>query len=237
MFIISVYEPEMLQASDSISLSIPDSLSGSTTNKIIQLMALVTVLSLAPSILIMITSFTRIVVVLSFIRNAMGLQQTPPNMVIISLAMFLTLFVMMPTLEESYTEGVKPYINEQIEEEEAITKTFRPFHIFMLKQTNRHDLESFFDIARIQAVETPDDIPFRILIPAFMVSELKRAFEIGFVIFIPFLIIDLLVASTLMTMGMMMLPPVIISLPFKIVFFVLIDGWTLISESLIKSFI
>lgn len=209
---------------------------GSTSGRIIQMILLLSVLSLAPSILVMMTSFTRIVVVLSFLRTAMGLQQTPPNTVMISLALFLTLFIMQPVLTQAYDAAFLPLINEEITEMEAFERGMEPFHAFMLKNTRESDLELFFNAAEIEAVDSPEATPIRVLIPAFMISELRRAFEIGFMIFMPFLIIDLVTASILMSMGMMMLPPVMISLPFKIIFFVLVDGWYLIAGSLIESF-
>lgn len=208
----------------------------STTGRIIQLITLLTVLSLAPAILMMVTSFTRIVVVLSFLRNALGTQTTPPNMVIVSLALFLTGFVMAPVFERAYKEGLSPLIAEQISEEEAFTRTVAPFREFMLAQVRQQDLQLFLDLAKSEPIATPDDTPLQALIPAFMISELRRAFEIGFLIFLPFLIIDMVVASILMSMGMMMVPPVMISLPFKLIFFVLVDGWYLISGSLVQSF-
>ncbi len=209
---------------------------GTTSGRIIQMILLLSVLSLAPSILIMMTSFTRIVVVLSFLRTAMGLQQTPPNTVMISLALFLTLFIMQPVLTQAYDAAFLPLINEEITEMEAFERGMEPFHAFMLKNTRESDLELFFNAAEIEVVDSPEATPIRVLIPAFMISELRRAFEIGFMIFMPFLIIDLVTASILMSMGMMMLPPVMISLPFKIIFFVLVDGWYLIAGSLIESF-
>lgn len=209
---------------------------GSFSGRMIQLFLIFTVLSVAPSLIIMVTSFTRIIVVLSFLRNSMGLQQSPPNMVLISLAMFLTVFVMEPTFEKAYQEGVVPLIEEKIKEEEAIEKCVLPFKEFMLNNVREQDLRLFMDLAKVDSVLEPKDTPLKILVPAFMISELRRAFEIGFLIFIPFLIIDLVVASVLMSMGMMMLPPVMISLPFKVIFFVLIDGWLLLSGSLVNSF-
>ena len=208
----------------------------SSTGRIIQLFVLMTVLSLAPSILVMVTSFTRIVVVLSFLRTAMGTQQTPPNQVIMSLALFLTIFVMMPTLEKSWDQGVRPYIDGEIEEKEAFARGTQPVHEFMRKYVREQDLKLFMDASGENLIENPADIPLKALIPAFMISELRRAFEIGFLVFVPFLVIDMVVASVLMSMGMMMLPPIIIALPFKIVFFVLVDGWFLISGSLLESF-
>ncbi len=207
-----------------------------STGRIIQLFALLTILSLAPSILVMVTSFTRIVVVLSFLRSAIGLQQTPPNAVIVSLALFLTGFIMTPTLETAYREGIAPLLDNTITETEALERTVAPVRAFMLAHVRDQDLKLFMDIARLPAVETPEETPLRALVPAFMISELKRAFEIGFLLFVPFLIIDMVVASVLMSMGMMMLPPVTISLPFKLIFFVLVDGWYLVAGSLVQSF-
>ena len=209
---------------------------GSYSSNLIQIIALVTILSLAPSILIMLTSFTRIIVVLSLLRSAIGLQQTPPNTVLVSLALFLTAFIMQPVLVESYDKAVKPLMEEQITEEQAFEAGIKPFAAFMLKHTREKDLKLFADMAKVESIEKAEDTPMRILIPAFMISELKRAFEIGFLVFIPFLIIDMLVASILMAMGMMMLPPVVVSLPFKIIFFVLVDGWYMIAGSLIQSY-
>lgn len=208
----------------------------SSTSRIIQLLLVITVISLAPSILIMVTCFTRIIVVLSLLRMAIGTQQTPPNQVLIGLALFLTLFVMAPVFDKAYKDGALPYAQEEISEEEALRKVSAPFHTFMLSHVREKDLQLFADMVPDLEIEKPEDTPFRVLIPAFMISELKRAFEIGFLIFVPFLVIDMLVASTLMAMGMMMLPPVIISLPFKLIFFVLVDGWYLVAGSLIKSF-
>ncbi|MCB9988749.1 MAG: flagellar type III secretion system pore protein FliP [Rhodospirillales bacterium] len=209
---------------------------GTMTGRVIQLVALMTILSLAPSILIMMTSFTRIVVVLSFLRTAIGIQQTPPNTVMISLALFLTFFIMSPTLQKSYEQGIAPLINEEIDEMTAFERSINPFREFMLKHARQDDLILFTELSEAGPFETPEAIPLHILIPSFMISELRRAFEIGFMLFLPFLIIDMVTASILMSMGMMMLPPVMISLPFKIIFFVLVDGWHLISGSLIQSF-
>ncbi len=210
--------------------------SSSTTGSIIQLIAFITIVSLAPSILIMVTSFTRIVIVLSFARSAMGTQQTPPNQVMISLAVFLTAFIMMPTFETAWDQGIKPLLDEQIDEFEAFDRTAAPFRAFMSQHVREQDLALFVDAAKIPEEEVRQQVPLRALIPAFMISELRRAFEIGFLIFVPFLIIDMVVASILMSMGMMMLPPTIIALPFKIIFFVLIDGWYLLAGSLLRSY-
>jgi flagellar biosynthetic protein FliP len=209
---------------------------GSTTSRILQLVALITILSLAPSILVMMTSFTRIVVVLSFLRSALGIQQTPPNSVLISLALFLTAFVMMPTLEGVYDQALEPLIAEEVTELEALDLAAEPVRGFMLKHVREQDLKLFLDMSEGEALDEPEETPLRALIPAFMISELKRAFEIGFLLFLPFLVIDMVVASILMSMGMMMLPPVMISLPFKLIFFVLVDGWYLVAGSLVQSY-
>jgi flagellar biosynthetic protein FliP len=209
---------------------------GSATGRIVQLLALMTVLSLAPAILITVTSFTRIIVVLSFLRSALGTQTTPPNIVMVSLALFLTGFVMAPTLETSYQNGIAPLIDGKIAEADAFTRAAAPLHDFMMQHVRDRDLELFAGLAKIDKIESPKDTPLRILVPAFMISELRRAFEIGFLLFLPFLIIDIVVASVLMSMGMMMLPPVTISLPFKLIFFVLVDGWYLVAGSLVQSF-
>ncbi len=209
---------------------------GVTTSKILQVVALITILSVAPSILIMVTSFVRIIVVLSLLRSALGVQQTPPNPVLVSLALFLTAFIMQPVFEKAYNDGIVPLMEQKIDEKAAFTKVVEPFHEFMMAHVREQDLSLFLEMAGNLKVENPKDTPLRVLIPAFMISELKRSFEIGFLVFIPFLVIDMVIASTLMSMGMMMLPPVLISLPFKLVFFVLVDGWHMISSSLVKSF-
>ncbi len=210
---------------------------GEFTGRMMQLLMLLTILSLAPAILIVLTSFTRIVVVLSLLRSALGVQTTPPNVVIISLALFLTMFIMTPTFEAAYRDGILPLINDEIDETEAFDRTVAPLHGFMMQHVREKDLLLFMDIAQVETENlTPDQTPIRALIPAFMISELRRAFEIGFLIFVPFLVIDMVVASVLMSMGMMMLPPIVISLPFKIIFFVLVDGWNLIAQSLVQSF-
>jgi flagellar biosynthetic protein FliP len=210
---------------------------GTLTGRVIQLIALTTVLALAPSILIVITSFVRIVVVLSILRSAMGTQTTPPNSVLISLALFLTFFIMQPALERAYNDGIQPLIQESIDESTAFDRAMAPFHEFMRGQVRDKDLALFAGFANVPPPETPEAIPLRILVPAFMISELKRAFEIGFLLFLPFIVVDMVVASVLMSMGMMMLPPVIISLPFKLIFFVLVDGWNLVCAALVESFL
>jgi len=202
----------------------------------LQLIFLFTILTLAPAILLMMTSFTRIIIVLSFIRNALGTQQTPPNQVLIGLALFLTFFIMAPIATEINDNALQPYLNEEILQEEAINRAMDPIRSFMFKQTREKDLALFLDIAKIDGVQKIEDIPTKALIPSFIISELKTAFQIGFILFIPFLVIDMVVASTLMSMGMMMLPPVMISLPFKILLFIMVDGWHLIVKSLVLGF-
>ena len=218
------------------TLSLDFGQGGDTTARIIQIIALITILSLAPSILVMVTSFIRIMVVLSFLRTALGTQQTPPNQVLISLALFLTVFVMMPTFEKAFDQGIQPLIAGEIDEGEAFNRSVGPFRDFMMSHVREQDLGLFVDIGKIPEEEARREMPMRVLIPAFMISELRRAFEIGFLVFVPFLIIDMVVASVLMAMGMMMLPPIIIALPFKIIFFVLVDGWFMVVGSLIRSF-
>lgn len=227
-------------SAQSLNINLGNEITGSAAGRIIQLIILLTVLSLAPSILMMVTSFTRIIIVLSLLRSALGIQQTPPNSVLISLALFLTLFVMQPIFQQAYKEGIAPLIEEKIDEKQAFSKTVAPFHRFMMVHVREKDLMLFMDMAGTpeapMKVEKPEDTPLHVLIPAFMISELRRAFEIGFLIFVPFLIIDMMIASTLMAMGMMMLPPVMISLPFKLIFFVMVDGWNMLAGSLVKSF-
>jgi flagellar biosynthetic protein FliP len=211
--------------------------SGSATARMIQVILLLTVLSLAPSLLVMVTSFTRIIIVLSFVRSAIGVQNTPPNQVVVALALFLTAFIMAPVFQESYDKGISPLMLEKVSEEEGLKQAALPFHTFMLHHVREKDLQLFVSMMpKDTKIEKPEDTPYQVLIPAFMISELKRAFEIGFLIFVPFLIIDMLIASILMAMGMMMLPPVVISLPFKIIFFVLVDGWYMLCGSLVRSF-
>jgi len=206
------------------------------TERVIQMIALLTVLSLAPSILVMMTSFTRIVVVLSLLRTALGTATAPPNTVIVSLALFLTAFVMGPALQRAYDTGIKPLVANEITAEQAFERGSQPLRAFMQKNVREKDLKLFSDMAKEAEPAKPEDLSLRVLVPAFMISELKRAFEIGFLLFLPFLIIDLVVASVLMSMGMMMLPPVVVSLPFKLIFFVLVDGWSLVAGSLIQSY-
>lgn len=202
----------------------------------VKLVLLLTVLSLAPSILILMTCFTRIVIVLSFVRTALATQQMPPNQVIIGLSLFLSFFIMAPTFQEVNTEALTPLFNNETNLEQAYDKAIVPFKEFMSANTRQKDLALFLNYTKAEQPETIQDIPITALVPAFAISELKTAFQIGFMIFIPFLVIDMVVASVLMSMGMMMLPPVMISLPFKILLFVLVDGWNLVVKSLLQSF-
>ncbi len=206
------------------------------TERAVQLVGVITILALAPSILVMVTSFTRVVVVLSLLRTAIGLQTAPPNAVMISLALFLTAFIMGPTLQQSYERGVAPLMAGEIEIDEAVPLATAPLHAFMRANVREKDVMLFVDLTDSEPPENPEQLDLRILVPAFMISELRRAFEIGFLLFVPFIIIDMVVASVLMSMGMLMLPPIIISLPFKLIFFVLVDGWYLVAGSLIRSF-
>jgi len=211
---------------------------GSDMASVLQMLLVLTVISLAPSILIMLTSFTRIVIVLHFTRAAIGTQTVPPNQVIIGLSLFLTFFVMQPTFNEVYTNAIKPLSNNEISIEEAYETGVKPLKTFMLKQVSTKDLDTFFNAAGVEegSIESEDDISMRVLIPAFIISELRIAFIIGFLIYLPFIVIDMVVSSTLMSMGMMMLPPTTISAPFKILLFVMADGWNLIIGNLLKTF-
>lgn len=205
----------------------------------LEIIMLLTVMSLLPSILIMMTSFTRIIIVLSFVKNALGLQQTPPNQVMIGIALFLTLFIMSPVIEEINVDAYQPYKNEEITQQEFFTKASEPIKVFMLKQTGNSELKMFMDMSRdekLKSTENLQELPLTIIIPSFVTSELRRAFIIGFLLFIPFLIIDMIVSSILMSMGMIMLPPVMISLPFKLLLFVLVDGWALLFKTLVATF-
>ena len=206
------------------------------TGSVVQLLMIITVLSIAPAILVLMTSFTRIVVVMSFVRNALGTQQLPPTQVIIGLSLFLTYFVMAPTFAQINATALQPYLANEITQEQALEYAEQPLRTFMFKQTREKDLELFVNMSKMDRPQTYSDIPTHVLIPAFVISELKTAFQMGFAIFIPFMMIDMIVASTLMSMGMMMMPPMMISLPFKILLFVLVDGWSLVVKSLITSF-
>jgi flagellar biosynthetic protein FliP len=206
------------------------------TAVVVQILILLTVLSLAPALFIMVTSFTRIVIVLSFLRQALGTQAVPPNQVLLSLAMFLTMFIMAPVGQAVYAGALKPLMDDQISYEEAWKKGSEPVRGFMLRQVREKDLELFIDLGRLPKPDKAEEIPTHVIIPAFILSELRVAFQIGFLIYIPFLIVDMVVASVLMSMGMMLLPPAVISLPFKLVLFVLADGWYLVVGSMVRSF-
>lgn len=219
-----------------ISLNIGGNADQGKAATVVQLLLILTVLSLAPAILMMVTSFTRIIIVLSLVRNALGVQQMPSNQIIIGLALFLTFFIMAPVWQQVNEEALKPYYEDRINGEEALALASTPVKNFMLKQTREKDLALFVKLSKEKRPEKPMDITLPVLIPAFVISELKTAFQIGFLIFLPFLIIDIVVASILLSMGMMMLPPIMISLPFKLLLFVLVDGWYLIVESLVRSF-
>ncbi|MEW6754752.1 MAG: flagellar type III secretion system pore protein FliP [Candidatus Latescibacterota bacterium] len=224
------------QTLPSISVQVGGARSGGDAAVSLQIIFLLTILSLAPSILIMMTSFTRIVVVLSFLRTAIGTQQMPPNQLLVGLSLFLTFFIMSPVLDRVNSEAIQPLIRDEIPYREALDRGMAPLREFMLKQTRQKDMALFVRMSRIQQPRNRDDIPNSVLIPGFIISELRTAFQIGFVLFIPFLVIDLVVSSILLSMGMMMLPPIMVSLPFKILLFVLVDGWNLIVQSLVASF-
>ena len=219
-----------------ISLNIGGNADQGKAATVVQLLLILTVLSLAPALLMMVTSFTRILIVLSLVRNALGVQQMPSNQIIIGLALFLTFFIMAPVWQQVNEEALKPYYEDRINGEEALALASTPVKNFMLKQTREKDLALFVKLSKEKRPEKPMDITLPVLIPAFVISELKTAFQIGFLIFLPFFIIDIVVASILLSMGMMMLPPIMISLPFKLLLFVLVDGWYLIVESLVRSF-
>ncbi|PKL91629.1 MAG: flagellar biosynthetic protein FliP [Candidatus Goldiibacteriota bacterium HGW-Goldbacteria-1] len=219
-----------------IALSVNPSENPKDVAATIQIILLLTVLTLAPAILMLMTSFTRIIIVLSFLRQALGSQQIPPNQILIGLALFMTFFLMRPVGTEIYDKAWKPYSENKITLDKAVDEAVKPVRQFMFKQTREKDLALFIYLSKSPRPKNPDDVPTSVLIPAFVISELKTAFTVGFIIYVPFLIIDMVVASTLMSMGMMMLPPVMISLPFKILLFILVDGWHLLSRALIVSF-
>ena len=202
----------------------------------LDILLLLTIVSLLPSLLIMMTSFTRTIIILSFLRNALGVQQTPPNMVLIGIAIFLTLFIMDPVIGEINTEAYTPYKNSEITQEEAIERAQIPLKRFMLKNTEKSSMNMFMEISNTEAVENEEDLPMTVVIPSFMTSELKKAFSAGFLLYIPFLLIDIVVSSTLMSMGMMMLPPAMISLPFKLLLFITVNGWELLFSTIANSF-
>ncbi|EAK6286359.1 flagellar type III secretion system pore protein FliP [Campylobacter lari] len=218
-----------------LSLSAPNSPQQLVTT--LNIVIVLTILALAPTIIFVMTSFLRLVIVFSFLRTALGTQTMPPNTILVTLALILTFFIMEPVATKSYNEGIKPYIAEKIGYEEAFAKSVKPFKDFMLKNTREKDLALFYRIRNLENPKTIDDVPLTVLVPAFMISELKTAFEIGFLLFLPFLVIDMVVSSVLMAMGMMMLPPVMISMPFKLLIFVLVDGWNLLIQNLVKSFL
>ncbi len=230
---LSVFAETLEVPTVNLSLSSPDSPAALVNS--INVIIMLTVLFLAPSLLLMTTTFTRFVIVFGFLRQAMGTQQIPPTQLMVSLALLLTIFVMEPVGVKAYEQGIKPYVEEKISYEVAFEKTTEPFKNFMIRNTREKDLALFFRIRDMQNPKTIKDVPLSVVIPAFMISELKTAFEIGFLLFLPFLVIDMVVASILMSMGMMMLPPVMISLPFKILVFVLVDGWNLLIGNLIAS--
>ena len=219
-----------------VTLGVDAATGASDISTSIQILLLLTILTLAPSLLVMVTSFTRTVIVLSLVRNAIGVQQLPPNQVLIGLSLFLTLFVMAPTIQAINEQAVQPYMNNQISQQVALDRGIKPIRAFMLKQTREKDLALFIYLAKEERPRTIEDVPTYVLIPAFIISELKTAFQMGLMIFLPFLVIDLAISTILMAMGMMMLPPVMISLPFKLLLFVLVDGWHLIVRSLVLSF-
>ncbi len=220
----------------SLSLSFANSQKPADLVAVLRIVLMLTVLSLAPAIIIMMTSFTRIVVVLSFLRHALGTQQMPPNQLIVGLSLFLSFFVMAPTWKAISTNAVEPYLNEKIDQQTAFAAAEKPLREFMFAQTREKDLELFLSLSKEAKPQTRADVPSYVLVPAFVISELKTAFQIGFMIYLPFLVLDMVVASVLMAMGMMMVPPVMVSLPFKLLLFVLVDGWELIVGSLVKSF-
>ncbi len=219
-----------------ISIGIKETENPQEVSTVLQVIFLLTIISVAPAIILMTTAFTRIIIVLGFVRQALGTMNIPPNQVIIGLALFLTLFVMAPTLNTINTTALQPYLNEEISQKEAIDKTVETMRDFMFSQVQESELQLFIDITKQEQPDDRSEISTTILIPAFMLSELKLAFQMGFMIYIPFLVIDMIVASVLMAMGMMMLPPIIISLPFKLLLFVLVDGWMLVVGSLMRSF-
>ncbi len=229
--------PVLAESGLTLMTTKPTAEGGQTYSVTLQILMLMTALTFLPTALLMMTSFARIAIVLAILRQALGTPTTPSTQIIIGLSLFLTFFIMSPVLEGAYHDGVKPYMDEKIAADVAIERAVKPFHGFMLSQTRESDLALFYNLSgRDEALESPDKVPMSVLIPSFITSELKTAFQIGFLIFIPFVVIDLVVASTLMSMGMMMLSPMLISLPFKIMLFVLVDGWTMLMSTLASSF-
>lgn len=235
-FIVAVMLLAGPASAQSVSIDLGSAGAAGTTSRLVQITALVTALSLAPSLLVMITSFTRIVIVLSILRSALSTQGTPPNLVLIGLALFLTFFVMQPTLEQVWVTGLVPMSEGRVGDLQGLQLVAEPFRHFMERNLREADLQVFLQIAHLPAPAPGEDAPWRALIPAFMVGELRRAFEIGFVLFLPFLVIDMVIASVLMSLGMMMVPPNVMSLPFKLIFFVMVDGWRLVAGSLVQGF-
>ena len=237
LFLITGCASDNPVGAPTIDIKVGNSTSPEVINSGIQLLLLLTVLSLAPAVLMMVTAFTRIVIVLSFVRHALAMQQVPPNQVIIGLALFLTFFVMAPTWQKVNEQALQPYLNGSIDQRTAYERGISPVREFLFRQTRETDLALFVRLAQLPRPNTRDDVPTYVLLPAFVTSELKTAFQMGVLLFIPFLIIDMVVASALMSMGMMMLPPSLISLPFKLLLFVMVDGWELVMKSLVTSFI
>lgn len=236
LFLVCFSPEAFSQGLPKISLGVEPSDFPGDLSVTLQIVLLLTVLSLAPSIVIMMTSFTRIVVSLSFLKNAMGHQQTPPPQLLIGLALILTFFIMAPTAEQVYQDGVKPYVDGVKSKEDALKDGLKPIRQFMLKQVREKDLGLFIKLSGLPKPQNASELPLRVILPAFVISELRLAFQIGFVLFIPFLIIDMVVASVLLSMGMMMLPPIMVAMPFKLLLFVLVDGWYLVVRSLVQSF-
>ncbi len=225
-----------IAAAQSVNIDLGAAGQAGATGRLVQLTALITLLSVAPSLLVMVTAFTRIVIVLSLLRSAIGAQGVPPNTVLIGLALFLTFFVMQPVLDQAYVTGLLPMTDGRVGELEGLRLAAEPFRRFMAANMHGPDLQLFLDIGHMASPATPEATPWRALVPAFLIGELRRAFEMGFLLYLPFLVIDMVVGSVLMSLGMMMLPPATISLPFKLIFFVLVDGWRLVSGSLVQGF-
>ena len=235
LFVLLLLLPAAAHA-QSLNIDLGTAGQAGATGRLVQITALVTVLSLAPSLLVMMTAFTRIVIVMSLLRSALSTQGTPPNVVLIGLSLFLTYFVMQPVLDQAWIAGIQPMIDGRVQEMEGLRLTAEPFRHFMVANLRPGDLAFFQDLGHL-APDSPDQASWRAVVPAFMVGELRRAFEMGFLLFLPFLVIDMVVASVLMSLGMMMLPPNVVSLPFKLIFFVLVDGWRLVAGSLVRSFV
>jgi len=236
LFLLLVPALAHAQGLPTLTLGVGEATEPGQVSTTLQVLMVLTILSIAPAILLMTTAFTRVVIVLSFVRQAMGTQQLPPNQIVIGLSLFLTLFIMAPVWNEINETALQPYLKKELNQQVALEKALKPMREFMLSQTAEKDLSLLLEIARVEPPATRDEVPMLTLIPSFMLSELKRAFQMGFMIYIPFLVVDMVVASVLMAMGMMMLPPPIIAMPFKLLLFVLVDGWALVVGSLVKSF-